>query len=167
MTQSNILPDFYKLLKITDVPMAPKKDKQTGKTPPMPQAENIEQTKPRTFSAVTVMGNKFTTSVKTLENEDEKYKVFVQGVHDSVAEFISIAFEKAEIHELITNDERFKNLQFFDPSAIFKSDANSLKTAQVMSMLTDIQAKLGQNTSTKITERLEKVRDIKYPDFYS
>ena len=136
--------------------MAPKSDK-TKKVANMPTAEGIEGTKTRTFSAVTTMGNKFTTDVKNLDDDDEKYSTFVKGVHETIATLVSIAFEKADINDLVTNHEKFKKLQFFDPSAIFSAEANSLKIGQVLSILTDIQTKMSESAQSRVLTRLEKV----------
>ena len=106
------------------------------------------------------MGNNFTKIVRETDDTSEKLELFLDGIHDSIKEFVSIAFEKADINNLITDDEKFKFLQFFDPAAIFKADKNSLKTAQVMSILTDIQSKMSSKpaqASVKTLERMEKV----------
>lgn len=140
--------------------MAPKKDKNPAKPNSMPPADTIKPPKVRTFTAVTNMGNKFTELVK-MADEDQKLQLFLDGVHDSIKELVSISFERAEINDLITNKPEFQKLQFFDPSAIFNAESNALKTGQVMSILTDIQTKCNKSAfepSKKVVDRLEKVR---------
>ena len=88
------------------------------------------------------------------------------GISQAVREFISIAFEKAEVNDLISNDPDFKHLQFYDPGAIFTADMDSLQIAKVMSMITNLQETVNtiskkQTTSLTNTmaERFEKVNN--------
>ena len=86
------------------------------------------------------------------------------GISEAVQEFISVAFEKAEVNDLISNDPAFKHLQFYDPGAIFTADMDSLQIAKVMSMITNLQesvTNISKKQTTSLTnsmaERFEKV----------
>ena len=72
------------------------------------------------------------------------------GITETVKEFISIAFESAEINDLIVNEPSFKHLEFFDPGAIFTADMDSLQVAKVMSMISNLQDQM-KTLSTKVT----------------
>ena len=87
------------------------------------------------------------------------------GISDAVKEFISIAFERAEVNDLIANDDAFKHLQFYDPGAIFTADMDSLQIAKVMSMIsnlqetvTNISKKQTSSLTNSMAERFEKVK---------
>ena len=112
------------------------------------------------------MGNNFTKTVKETDDNSEKLELFLEGIHDSIREFVSIAFEKADINDLITNNEKFKFLQFFDPAAIFKADKNSLKTTQVMSILTDIQSKMSSKPAQAPIKMLERMEKVNYSQLF-
>ena len=98
----------------------------------------------------------------------EKLDFLKDGISEAVKEFISIAFENAEINDLIANEPSFKHLEFFDPGAIFTADMDSLQVAKVMSMISNIQGKMDslstkmapskqQSLDGKLVERIEKV----------
>ena len=87
------------------------------------------------------------------------------GITDTVHEFISICFERAEVNDLISNEPNFKHLQFYDPGAIFTADMDSLQVAKVMSMITNLNEtvtkmakKQGATLTNQMVERFEKVR---------
>ena len=155
------LPDFYQLIEIKANKMAPKKDKTSATPTNIQPMEVMEGNKPRTYTAVTVLGNKFTAIVKEEPDKEKKLMEFLKGIHDAIRTFVSISFERAELNDLITNDPDFQHLLHFDPSAIFNADANSLKTAQVMSILTDIQAKVKKPSVENVQETLDRVDKVK------
>ena len=124
----------------------------------------------RTFTSVTNLGNKFTAEVKDTEEEDQKLAKFVAGVSDAIREFVNIAFERAEIVDLIANQSNFKYLGNFNPDAVFDADLNSLQVGKVFSLVTNVQnsldklvkqggtgAKMGQSVPNSSIDRLEKV----------
>ena len=155
------LPEFYKILEISDPKMAPKKDKTLATPANIQPMENVEGKKPRTYSCVTQLGNRFTAIVKEEPDNKKKLKEFLRGIHDAIRELVSISFERADMLDLITNDPTFQYLMHYDPSAIFNADANSLKTAQVMSILTDIQAKVKKPDTSTVQSTLDRVEQVR------
>ena len=105
----------------------------------MPSPTPIENSKPRTFATVTTLGNNLSKQVKDEPDEAQKLSLLKAGIFDAVKKFISITFEKAEVNDLITNHAEFQHLQFFDPTAIFRQDLDSLQAAKVLSMIENLQ----------------------------
>ena len=177
MSQLIPLPNFFKKAqKIKKEKMdKPKRDsrkKKSGKATPvteLPPLTPIEQQVPRTFAAIASLATDFTKNVKEEQDTAEKLVILKNGIQDSVKSLISLSFEKAEVNDLITNDPTFQHLQFFDPSAIFTSDLDTLQVAKVLSMLTTMQTTLtnlankpsppisNPKTDEKSLARLEKV----------
>ena len=123
------------------------KEKTVESKTPMPAAEPIDTDKVRPFTSVTTMGNKFTKKVKDEPDEQEKLKLLKTGITDCIKQFISIAFERAEVNDLITNQPDFQHLQFFDPSAIFSAEASETQMGQMLSMMTNLQETVIRVTS--------------------
>ena len=144
-----------------------KKADQPSEPPPLTE---VDQSKPRTFASITTLANNFTKKVKEEQNTAEKLVLLKNGIHGALKSFISIAFEKADVNDLISNDPAFQHLQFFDPSAIFTADLDSLQVGKVLSMITNLQdtvTKLVEksksspsNLDERIIKRLEAVRQI-------
>ena len=150
------LPNFYKkaeTLKKAKIMQEKKKRearKKKGDTsaeiPPLTEVES--NPKPRSFSTVTTLANDFTKKVKEEQDTAEKLVLLKNGIHDALKNFVSIAFEKADVNDLISNEPAFQHLQFFDPSAIFTADMDSLQVGKVLSMITNLQ-----DTVTKLVEK--------------
>ena len=85
------------------------------------------------------MANTFTANVKEAENEQEKLVLFKQGVHDVIKEIIGVAFEKADILHLVGSNPNFQPLQYYNPTAVFKQDMDSLQIGQVLSLIANVQ----------------------------
>ena len=122
----------------------------------------MSKLKPRTFSKATQMANTFAAKVKEMENVDEKLETFKNGMHDVIREIMGVAFEKADLLELIGNNPKFQPLQYYDPMAIFRSDMDSLQIGQVLSAIANIQNKVDKLVdngpkSDELIPRLEKV----------
>ena len=113
-----------------------------------PRAEPIGEPKTRTFATVTSMGNNMTKKVKEENDQAVKLELLKNGIADCIRQFVSIAFERADVNDLITNEPTFQSLQFFDPMAIFTKDLNSLQAGKVMSMITNLQ-----DTVVTLTEK--------------
>ena len=130
----------------------------------MPPPEEIPPMRVRTFDTVSTLGDECAAKVKETEDLGDKLEFLKDGLSAAVRELISIAFERAEVNDLVTNEPSFQHLQFFDPSSIFNADVDSLKVAQVMSLLTNLQSqvdKLVKQPASGVDEtlvlRLEKV----------
>ena len=134
------LPNFYKKSEQAKRKMVDKKTKKKEKEiPPMPSPTLIDSSKPRTFATVATIGNNLSKQVKDETDEAKKLSILKSGIFDAVKKFISITFEKAEVNDLITNHAEFQHLQFFDPTAIFRQDLDSLQAAKVLSMIDNLQ----------------------------
>lgn len=146
------LPNFYKKAEKLKREMVEKKSKKkvsdasSSDQPPKPDL--IGEPKSRTFATVTNMGNTVTKKVREEENEEMKLDILKKGLADCIKQFVSIAFEKADVNDLITNDPNFQHLQFFNPMAVFSKDMDSLQAGQVMSMISNLQ-----ETVLKLTEK--------------
>lgn len=126
-----------------------------------PKMDPITATKARTFATVTSMGNTVTKKVLEEPDQTEKLAILKSGITDCIKQFVSIAFERADVNDLISNDPNFQPLQYFDPSAIFTKDINSLQAAKVMSMITGVQESV-QGLSEKCaldTKRHQNILD--------
>ena len=146
-----------------------KKSEKATPTTDLPPMTPIEQAQPRTFAAIATLATNFTKTAKEEQDSAEKLNILKNGIQNTVKSLISLSFEKSEVNDLITNDPAFQHLQFFDPSAIFTSDLDSLQVARVLSMLTSIQDTLtglskkpiqsvsNPKTDDKTVTRLEKV----------
>ena len=93
-----------------------------------------------------------------------KLEMLKDGISNTVREFISICFERAEVNDLISNEPIFKHLEFYDPGAIFTADMDSLQVAKVMSMISNLQdtvttmsKKSSASLTNQMAERFEKV----------
>ena len=104
-------------------------------------------------------------------DENEKLEKFVSGVQEAIKEFINIAFERADLLDLIANRSNFQYLNHFNPAAVFDADLNTLQVGKVFSLITDVQSsidklvKQGPRVTAKPNaasegsiDRLEKVR---------
>ena len=132
-----------------------------------PRPDPIPDVKSRTFATVTTMGNTMAKKVKEEKDETVKLELLKNGIADCVKQFVSIAFEKADVNDLITNDPAFQPLQFFEPMAIFTKDLDSLQAAKVMSMISNLQETVGKlsekcsvdnQTHQDILGKFDKVR---------
>ena len=165
---------------MSDKPKRDGRKKKSDKATPvtdLPPMTPIDQSKPRTFAAIATQATNFTKTVKEEQDTAEKLTILKNGIHEAVKSFISLSFEKAEVNDLITNDPAFQHLQFFDQSAIFTSDLDTLQVARVLSMLTTIQSTLtgltnkpiqtvsNPKTDDKTISRLEKVLKINFLTF--
>ena len=145
-----------------------KKGETSAEIPPLTE---MDQTKPRSFSAITTLANNFTKKVKEEQDTAEKLDLLKKGIHEALKTFVSIAFEKAEVNDLISNDPAFQHLQFFDPTAIFTADMDKLQVAKVLSLISNLQEtvtklveapkSVGSNLDEKIVKRLETVSGFK------
>ena len=115
------------------------KKKTDASSSEMPKADTIADVKTRTFATVTALGNTITKKAKEETDETEKLTILKQGIADCIKQFVSIAFERADVNDLITNEPAFQHLQFFDPMAVFSKDMDSLQTGKVMSMISNLQ----------------------------
>ena len=89
-----------------------------------------------------------------------------EGLSKAITEFISIAFERAEVNDLISNQPDFKHLQFLDPDVMFSAEKADINSAKIMSLISNLQETVTTllsksdkkaNCSTQLIERLEKV----------
>ena len=160
------LPNFYKIIEKNRKMNKPKetKTRKKNKTAP-PTPELIESVQPRTFDSVVKIGTDCAEKVKNTLDTEEKLCLLKDGISDAVKELISIAFERAEVNDLISNESTFQHLQYFDPGAIFNADADSLQVAQVMSMISNLQetvtklaVKQPSGLEEKMVTRIEKVK---------
>ena len=136
------LPNFYKKAEKAKKRMVDKKSKKKAgdieiSEPPKPTL--ISEQRPRTFATVTSLGNTVTKKVKEETDETVKLDLLKSGIADCIKQLVSIAFEKADVNDLISNDPAFQPLQFFDPMAIFTKDINSLQAGKVLSMISNLQ----------------------------
>ena len=111
------------------------------------------------------MANNFTAKVKETEDENEKLVLFKQGVHDVIKEVIGVAFEKADILHLVGSNPNFQPLQYYDPTAVFKQDMDSLQMGQVLSLIANVQNSVDKLAAASagdggaIIPRLEQVKN--------
>ena len=124
----------------------------------------VPKIQPRTFSKATQMANNFTNKVKEAEDDDMKLEIFKNGMHDVIREVVGVAFEKADVLELIANNPKFQALQYYDPTAVFSKDADSLQMGQILSMMANLQNSVEalaktDDQSPQLVNRLEKVSE--------
>ena len=109
------------------------------------------------------MANTFTAKVKEIEDTEEKLETFKNGIHDVIKEVIGVSFEKADLLELMANNPKFQPLQYYDPTAIFRSDMDSLQMGQVLSLIANVQNAVDKLVdqgpkSGELIPRLEQVK---------
>ena len=92
------------------------------------------------------------------------------GIAKAIAEFISIAFERADVNDPISNQPEFKHLQFLDPNVMFSAEKADMNSAKIMSLISNLQdtvttllSKSDKKSplSEQLINRLEKVK--KFP----
>ena len=101
--------------------------------------------------------------MKEATDDQIKLDLFKNGVTEGIKEFIGVAFEKADILDLIANHEEFQPLQFYNPAAVFDSNVDAMQKGQILSMLTNVQTSVEKMAKTpassndpKLMARIEK-----------
>ena len=111
------------------------------------------------------LGTKFTDQIRKSTDHDEKLDLLQKGLSDAVEKFALIAFERADVNDLITNDPKFKHFQFIKPDNMFVTETDPIHSAKIMSMISNLQETVVTLLSKKDknsvqndqVERLEKV----------
>ena len=156
------LPNFYKKAEKMRKQKSAEKAEKAEKSEKLPKLTPVSD-KQRTFAAVTNLGNNFTAKVRDEEDESEKLALLKQGITNAVKQFVSIACEKAEVNDLVSENPEFKHLQFVDPAAMFKPEEDALNLAQILSSISNLQeivvslSNKNNNPSEAFTARIEKV----------
>ena len=109
-----------------------------------------------------------TDKVKDSTDNAEKYTLLHEGLLDLLKRMCSIAFERAEVNDLITNDPDFKCFKFVNPENIFSVEVDPIHSAKIMSMISNLHdtvnglvSKSDNNTESQNTvTRLEKVNTV-------
>ena len=93
--------------------------------------------------------------MKETADEGEKLVLLQEGLSKAITEFISIAFERAEVNDLISNQPEFKHLQFLDPDVIFSAEKADMNSAKIMSLISNLQ-----ETVTTLLSKSDKKTDL-------
>ena len=97
-----------------------------------------------------------------------------EGLSKAIAEFISIAFERADVNDLISNQPEFKHLKFLDPDVLFSAEKADMNSAKIMSLISNLQDTVvnllskSDKTDTvpsQLIDRLEKVITVHHQNY--
>ena len=93
--------------------------------------------------------------MKETDDEAEKLEILQAGLSKAISEFISIAFERAEVNDLISNQPEFKHLQFLDPDALFSAEKADINSAKIMNLISNLQ-----DTVTTLLSKSDKKGEV-------
>ena len=115
-----------------------------------------------------ILGTKLAESIRNTTDEDEKLELLQKGLTEAVERFVLIAFERADVNDLISNNPNFKHFQFVKPDNMFMAESDPIHSAKIMSMITNLQETVvtllskkdkNQTQNNDQIDRLEKVTE--------